>query len=278
MPTAPLVSVLVAVHDGEPYVRTAVSSVLRQTAGNLELVVVDDRSTDGTADTLAALADPRVRVLTNDEQLGLAGSLNRALGEASGRYVARMDADDAAFPDWLERCLALLDTRPDVGLVGAGVLDVDSGGAPREVHLPDAGRAAFRWRALFSAPVFHNTVVLAREVLETSGLRYDTSFAESEDYELWTRVLEHVEGDCVGAPLVLHRLHSQQASRRRGELQRSLAAEISRRQIAALAPDLGAARGDARALRLARRGDPARRRRRRDGRVRRARAALRIRA
>ena len=239
MPTAPLVSVLVAVRDGEPFVRIALQSVLRQSVSDLELIVVDDASRDGTDVTLASLDDPRVRVLRNDEQLGLAGSLNRALDEARGRYVARMDADDAAFPDWLGRCLALLGTARGVRLVGAGVLDVDHDGDPREVHLLDAGRASFRWRALFSAPAFHNTVVLARDALESSGLRYDTAFGESEDYDLWTRVLDDVEGDCVEAPLVLHRLHPQQASRRRGELQRSLAQQVSARQIAVLAPDLG---------------------------------------
>ena len=76
-------------------------------------------------------------------------------------------------------------------------------------------------------------------MLEASGLRYDTAFGESEDYDLWTRVLQEAEGDCVDAPLVLHRLHSQQASRRRSELQRSLAQQVSARQIAALAPDIG---------------------------------------
>ena len=237
--TAPLVSVLVAVHDGEPFVRTALQSVLRQSVPDLELIVVDDASGDGTDATLAALDDPRVRVLRNDEQVGLAGSLNRALDEARGRYVARMDADDAAFPDWLARCLVLLDTARGVRLVGTGVLDVGHDGEPREVHLLDTGRAAFRWRALFSAPVFHDTVVLARDVLEARGLRYDTTFGESEDYDLWTRVLEDAEGDCVDSPLVLHRLHPQQASRRRGELQRSLAAQVSTRQIDGLAPDLG---------------------------------------
>jgi glycosyltransferase involved in cell wall biosynthesis len=237
--TAPLVSVLVAVHDGEPFVRTALLSVLRQTVADLELVVVDDCSSDGTADTLASLGDPRVRIHRNDEQLGLAGSLNRGLDETRGSYVARMDADDAAFPEWLERCLALLGSEVDVGLVGTGVLDIDHDGTPGEAHLHDAGTVAFRWRALFSAPAFHDTVVVARDVLDTHGLRYDTSYGESEDYDLWTRVLEFVEGDSVEAPLVLHRLHPQQATRRRGELQRSLAAKISMRQIAALAPDLG---------------------------------------
>ncbi len=238
MPTAPLVSVLVAVHDGEPFVRAALLSVLRQTVSDLELIVVDDSSTDGTAETVAGLEDPRLRILRNDERLGLAGSLNRALDEAGGRYVARLDADDAAFPDWLARSLRLLDSSAGLGLVGSGVLDIDTDGRPLDLHLHDAGRAALRWRALFSAPVFHNTVLLKRDVLEEYGLRYDTSYGESEDYELWTRVLEVAEGDCVEAPLVLHRLHEQQASRRRAELQRSLADEISLGRIAAVAPEL----------------------------------------
>ena len=240
MPTAaPLVSVLVAVRDGEPFTRIALESVLRQTVADLELIVVDDASTDATAETLAAIGDPRVRVLRNDEQLGLAGSLNRALDEARGTYVARMDADDAAFPEWLDRCLTLLDSRVGLGLVGSGVLDIARDGIPGAVHLHDAGRAATRWRALFSAPVFHDTVVLKRAVLEDNGLRYDASYGESEDYDLWTRLLEHADGDVVEEPLVLHRLHPQQASRRRGDLQQSLAEEISLRQIAALARDLG---------------------------------------
>lgn len=239
MPTAPLVSVLVAVRNGEPFTRTALLSVLRQSVSDLELIVVDDCSSDETPTTLAALDDTRVRVVRNDEQLGLAGSLNRALDEARGRYVARMDADDAAFPDWLERCLTLLDSRVDLALVGSGVLDVDPEGVPGEVHLHDPGRAAMRWRALFSAPVFHSTVVLRRDTLESNDLRYDTSYGESEDYELWTQLLDVADGDCVEAPLVLKRLHPQQASRRRGELQRSLAESISQRQIASLARDLG---------------------------------------
>ena len=130
----------------------------------------------------------------------------------------------------------------DLGLVGSGVLDIEENGEPRDLHLHDAGRASMRWRALFSAPVFHNTVVLQRELLETHGLRYDTSFGESEDYELWTRVLAVAEGDCIEAPLVLHRLHAQQASRRRGDLQRTLAEEVSLRQIAGVAPELSARR------------------------------------
>ena len=238
MPETPLVSVLVAVHDGEPFVRTALESVLRQTVSDLEVVVVDDASTDATPETLAALGDPRVRVLRNEERSGLAESLNHGLDDARGRYVARMDADDVAFPDWLERSVHVLETTRELGIVGSGVLDVDRDGRALDMHLHDPGRAATGWRALFSSPFFHDTVVLRRDFLEAHGFRYDAAYEESEDYELWTRLLDVADGDCVEAPLVLHRLHPGQASRRRGELQRSLADQISRRQIARVAPDL----------------------------------------
>jgi glycosyltransferase involved in cell wall biosynthesis len=236
VPTAPLVSVLVAVANGERFLRHAVQSVLRQSVRDLELLVVDDGSTDATPAILGAIADPRLRVLRHEDRRGLAASLNVGLDAARGRYLARMDADDVALPDWLARSLERLVSPPTVGLVGSGVLDVDEAGRPDRVHVHESGRAALRWRAVFSAPVFHDTVVLERSLLGKHGLRYDTAFAESEDYDLWTRLLDVIEGDVVEAPLVLHRLHPRQASRLRGGLQRSLALEISLRQIAALDP------------------------------------------
>jgi glycosyltransferase involved in cell wall biosynthesis len=238
VPTPPLVTVLVAVHDGEEYLRLSLESILRQTVRDLELLVVDDGSRDGTSSILEGCRDSRLRVLVNERRLGLAAALNRGLDEARGLFVARMDADDVAFPQWLERSLSLLASASEVGLVGSGVLDIRSDGRPEDIHLHEAGPAAMRWRALFSAPVFHDTVVLERAIVERHGLRYDPSYGESEDYELWTRVLEVTDGDCVEAPLVLHRLHPDQASRRRGELQRSLAHGISMRSIRGLAPEL----------------------------------------
>jgi len=237
VPSAPLVTVLLAVANGERYLRTALESVLRQGARDLELVVVDDGSTDRTPAVLASIEDPRLRVLRHEDRRGLAAALNEGLEHARGRYLARMDADDVALPAWLSRSIAVLSSS-GAGLVGSGVLDIDASGRPGEVHLHESGAAAMRWRALFSAPVFHDTAVLERGLLERHGLRYDTSFGESEDYDLWARLLEHTEGDTVEAPLVLHRLHARQASRLRGGLQRSLALQVSLRQIAALDPSL----------------------------------------
>jgi len=235
----PAVSVLVAVHNGARYLRPALESVLRQTVTDLELVVVDDGSTDETPAVLAGIADDRLRVVRGEGRRGLAGALNLGLDEVRGRRVARMDADDIAFPNWLERVLARLDSGPPVVLVGAGVLELDPDGAFGAVHVPEAGPAVTRWHSLFSAsPFFHNTVVFERDHFARHGLRYDESFGESEDYELWTRVLADAEADVVEEALVVYRMHPEQASKRRAELQRVLGRRVALAQIGATAPRL----------------------------------------
>lgn len=231
-------SVLVAVHNGERFLRPALESISTQTFADFELVVVDDGSSDSTPSVLAAYGDPRLRVVWNAERRGLAGALNRGLDEVRGRYVARMDADDIAFPFWLEHVLGRLLAGPEVALVGAGVMEL-SDGRLGAAHVPQPGRAVTRWHSLFSAsPFFHNTVVFDNELLRVRSLRYDESFAESEDYELWTRVLEHAEADALEELLVLYRLHSEQASQRRAQLQLELGRRVAFGQIAGVAPEL----------------------------------------
>ena len=197
-----------AVHNGEPYVRLALESILRQTVSNLELVVVDDGSTDGTPEILASMDDTRLRVLRNEEQQGLATSLNRGLDEARGRYVARLDADDVALPRRLERQLLRIRAAPAVAIVGSGVMELDDAGRVGAAHLMPAGPTAVRWAALFSSPFFHPSVLVDRDVLDAHSLRYEADFLESEDYDLWARLLEVADGDNIPAPLVLYRVHA----------------------------------------------------------------------
>ena len=240
MPPAPLVTVLLAVRDGEKYVRTAVESALGQTFPALEVLVVDDASADGTPEILAGFVDSRLRVLRNDAATGLAGSLNRGLDEARGRHVARLDADDVALPRRLERQLARLRSAPPVGIVGSAVLELDEAGRVGRPHAMPVEPGEVRWCALFSAPFYHPTVLVDRELLDRHALRYDTSFEESEDYDLWSRLLERTGGTNLLDPLVLYRVHREQASQRRRELQRACQLRVSRAAIGRLAPALAA--------------------------------------
>jgi glycosyltransferase involved in cell wall biosynthesis len=236
----PLVSVLLAVYNDDRRVGAAVQSLLRQTLTDLEVIVIDDASTDATPERLSDLGDPRLRVLRNDERRGLAASLNRGLDEARGRYVARLDSDDIALPDRLDKQVAHVRSDPRLAIVGTAVSDLPERGGPGRTHvLPERARA-LRWHALFSSPFFHPTVLLDRETLERHGLRYDTAFLESEDYDLWSRLFAVADGANLREPLVLKGLHSAQASQRRRDVQESFQRRVALREIDRVAPRVDA--------------------------------------
>jgi glycosyltransferase involved in cell wall biosynthesis len=235
---APLVSVLLAVSNGERYLPAALESVLRQTVSDFELLVVDDGSNDGTPAILEGIGDARLRVLRNDERQGLAASLNRGLGEARGRYVARLDADDIALSRRLEMQLQRMVSGSAIAVVGSAVLELDASGRPGALHAMPTGPVPVRWAALFSSPFFHPSVLVDRDVLEQHGLRYDPEYLESEDYDLWTRLLEYADGDNLAEPLVLYRVHADQASQARRDLQRDFQRRVALREIGRVAPGL----------------------------------------
>jgi glycosyltransferase involved in cell wall biosynthesis len=236
----PLVSVLMSVHNDAAYIDAAVQSVLSQTLSDFELVVIDDESTDGTTERLAAYDDNRVRLERNSERAGLAASLNYGLELAQGRYVARLDADDVAVPERLEQQVAHIRSDPELAVVGSAVVDLDEHGRRGRRHVMPSGARPLRWLALFSSPFFHPTVLVDREALETHELRYDPDFLESEDYDLWTRLFEFADGDNLHEPLVLKRVHAGQASQRRRDVQESFQRRVALREIGRVAPDVNA--------------------------------------
>ena len=244
MAATPLVTVLLAVSNGERYLAKALESALRQTVQDLELLVIDDGSTDGTPAVLEGFTDTRLRVARNEKRLGLAASLNRGLDQASGRYVARLDADDIAMPSRLERQLVRIRGDERIGIVGTAILSLDAADRPGDVARMPSGADAVRWAALFSAPFYHPTVLVDRELLDRHGLRYDAEYLESEDFDLWTRLLAHADGDNLPEPLLLYRVHPDQASRRRRDLQRELQRKVALREIAGVAPDLDEERAE----------------------------------
>ena len=202
--TAPAVSVLVPVHNGVPWVRDAVASVLAQTEGDLELIVIDDGSTDATPDLLAGVHDPRLRV-TRYARVGLTRSLNRALALATAPLVARLDADDRALPERLARQRAFLDAHPDVGLLGTGAREVDEAGREVAVIRPPADDAEIRRALIRRNPFVHSSVVMRRSVLAQTG-GYDETLPVAQDYDLWMRMSRLTRLANLPEPLVVRRL------------------------------------------------------------------------
>jgi glycosyltransferase involved in cell wall biosynthesis len=188
------------------YLGAAVESVLGQTLGDFEFLIVDDGSTDGTRDLLDALRDPRVRVLRSPANVGLTRSLNRGLDDAAGKFVARMDADDVCLPERLARQVGFLNSHAEVGVVGTSRELIDERGG-FVAHAPAAENDLhIRWKCLLGNPFAHPTVMLRRGVIERHGLRYDEAFLTAQDYELWTRLLAVTRGANLREPLLQYRL------------------------------------------------------------------------
>lgn len=227
-----LVSVIMAVHNGEPYLAEAVESILGQTFADFDFVIVDDGSTDGSAEVVLGYADPRIRLLRNPANLGLIASLNRAVEAADGVYLARMDADDVSLPGRFTEQVAFLERHPEVGVLGAGVqmFGVRDGSI---VPAPaDPGDLACALP--FHNPLAHPTAMLRGAVLRRAGLRYDPSFVHAEDYELWTRCAEVSLLANLPEILLRYRTHAANISVVHAAAQRATADRIRRRELLAL--------------------------------------------
>ena len=202
--TTPAVSVLMGVWNGAPRVREAIESVLGQTLGDLELVVVDDGSTDATASILGSFGDPRVRV-TRERRGGLTSALRSALGLARAPLVARLDADDVALPERLERQRDFLERHPEVGLLGTAAREVDGIGREVGVVRPPTEDAALRGALIRHNPFVHSSVMMRRSALEQAG-GYDPSFPVAQDYDLWMRMSRVTRMANLPEALVVRRL------------------------------------------------------------------------
>src|SRR5260221_3579591 len=122
-----MLSVLMPAYNAERFIESTVKSVLGQTFENFEFLVVDDCSTDSTSQILSNVKDPRIRVLRNEKNLGIVGSLNRAASEACGNYIARIDADDLCFPTRFAKQIRFLDRNPEICLLGTAIFSLEAG-------------------------------------------------------------------------------------------------------------------------------------------------------
>jgi glycosyltransferase involved in cell wall biosynthesis len=181
---SPIVSVLLPAQDEERRIGGAIESILTQKFDDWELVVVDDRSHDRTAEVVRSYGDPRI-VLVEGEGRGLAAALNVGLRAARAELVARQDADDRALPARFERQVEFMHAHPDVTVLGTGWIELDADERPvrsraRFVAGPLDDLLAFN-------PLTHTTVVFRREaIMELGG--YDESLRFASDYDLWLRV------------------------------------------------------------------------------------------
>jgi len=210
----PRISVLMSVYNQEQYIAASVRSILEQSYSHFELLIIDDGSTDRTPDILQQLArlDSRVMVWQQSNE-GLTASLNKLIERAQGDMLARLDGDDIAYPNRLERQVDYLSRYPMVGVVSCWT---------QVVNIRD--RAMFclccpdnheQISALLNAgynPIVHSSVMIRRELLVEQTIRYRLHYLQ--DFDLWLRLLGQTRFGAVQELLLVSRDHTQRMSAR----------------------------------------------------------------
>lgn len=230
----PKVSVIMAVYNERPYLEKAVQSVLDQTFGDFEFIIVNDGSTDGSKEVLERFEQNSARIrLIHQENRGLIASVNRGLELAKGQYIARMDGDDICYPERFERQVRFLDSSPEVGILGTQIEKIDADGEVREDwkwSLP-TDPEVISWRLLFNTCLCNPSVMMRRSILESLG-GYARWATYVEDYELFTRAVLQTRLANLPDTLLKFRRHegSVTVKRREEQIRTSAKAAIALHQ------------------------------------------------
>lgn len=219
---SPKLTVLMPAYNAEKFIAEAIESILGQTFTDFEFIIINDGSTDNTAKIVRHYKDPRIVFIDNRENQGLVAVLNHGLDMARGEYIARMDADDIAYPERFAKQTAFMDAHPDVGVVSANVriFDGEFGelGNQRNGSIKNptfiGGLDWYR-----GCKVVHPAAMLRREVFITHNLRYDPEYTACEDYELWSRAVRYTKIANIQEMLLSYRRHNGSITARQHGIQ-----------------------------------------------------------
>lgn len=205
----PIITVLLPAYNAAEYLDRAIQSVLGQTFGDFELLIIDDGSTDATREVAASFRDPRIRYIGRDHR-GLGATLNEGITLSRGRYVARMDADDECYSERLALQKQFLDTRTECGLVHGCVDVVDDNDRMLSRCQGFRGDAmSTRWQLIWKNVIIHSTVMMRTATLRGHQINYRSDLESSEDFDLWNRlsVVADIEG--MNISLLRYRTHDK---------------------------------------------------------------------
>lgn len=211
------VTVLMPVYNGEKYLKEAIDSILSQTFRDFEFLIINDGSTDKSAEIIASYPDPRIRLVHNGKNIKLIATLNKGLDLARGEYIARMDCDDISLPDRLAKQVAFMDENPDIGICGTWVKTI--GEVEGDVWRYPSDHDTIKCMLLFGSVLAHPSVMMRREMLRNHNLKYDSNYTHAEDFQLWRRASQLFLTANIGEILVLYRITSNSVSRYNREAQ-----------------------------------------------------------
>ena len=227
----PFITVLMTVYNGGDYLKSSIESVLNQSYKDFELLIINDKSTDHSLDVIKSYSDKRITLHSNPENLGQTKSLNLGLQLAQGDYIARLDADDVAFPSWLKQQLNFLDRNSRFAVVSTKAVVIDQDNRIKKILNSPLSWDEVVFRSLLASPINHVGSFYLKEVILNQG-GYDEKYKIAADFDLWTTLMK--SGYKIATnPRVLMAIRVHQSSLSRIENKRESAevAEVIHKNI-----------------------------------------------
>tara|TARA_Y100000310_G_scaffold345779_1_gene469756 strand:+ start:2042 stop:2956 length:915 start_codon:yes stop_codon:yes gene_type:complete len=218
----PLISVIIPVFNAERYIDLALNSVCNQTYQNLEILVIDDGSSDQSKEIIESIKDERIKFYSRENR-GLIYTLNEAIELSRGKYVARMDADDICFKTRFEKQVQFLKSNNDIGVAFTGIECVDEAGKLIRSRVSRKTRSIQPVEFLFGCPLCHPTAMFDMTKLSKSDIHYKSDYHLAEDFELWTRLILRTKIALINEALLSYRIHQNSITSRNGGKQRLVA-------------------------------------------------------
>lgn len=209
----PKISVLMSVYNAQAYLDEAIESIRNQTFRDFEFIIINDGSTDDSASILDRHASEDDRIyLIKQENKGLIAALNLGISEARAPLLARMDADDVAYPERLEKQYQRISTDSELGLLGSHVQVINEKGDMERVITYPIGDDAIKDSLIYGNPFAHSAIVTRTELIrELKG--YRDFYKYCEDYDMWLRISEVMKIDNLDETLLKYRWHEYNISK-----------------------------------------------------------------
>lgn len=231
---SPRITVLMPVYNAASYLAEAARSILSGSFRDLELLAINDGSTDESEVRLRSIDDPRVRIVSNPVNVGLVKTLNRGLDLADSEFVARMDADDISMPKRLAQQIAFMKANPQIGVCGTWVTTFGRG--PKRTLFAPLTPAEIHAQLLAFNPISHPTVMLRRAFFLRHSLRYDVEAVHAEDLDLWMRASECFPLANIPVVGLRYRMHANQIANRYAVEEQQTVDRLRTRQLTLLLP------------------------------------------
>lgn len=197
-------SVLIPNYNNAPYIKEALESVLNQDFRDIEVLVVDDASTDNSLQVLESIKDPRLRIIKKEKNSGIVDALNLAMQHATGEYWFRMDADDRSLPGRFSKLVGFMDKNPHVGACSTSVRKF---GASNEIITAVPSEEKCMAGLVWGHATPHAACVFRANVLQENGIEYSNRYPQLEDYDIFFRLKRFTRFNNIPDILYEYRIH-----------------------------------------------------------------------